>query len=116
MNSFLRQLEITFRRDPENARPRINKKDSVKVNSMSIYSSENKFAFFLLFNRIRNKNRPVIISSLNNLCQGHIISIIIIAVILLLSIRLHQEKTYNLANKIDFSFLRLLLLLLLLTW
>jgi hypothetical protein len=34
MNSFLRQLEITFRRDPENARPRINKKDSVKVNSI----------------------------------------------------------------------------------
>lgn len=32
MNSFLRQLEITFRRDPENARPRINKKDSVKVS------------------------------------------------------------------------------------
>jgi ATP-binding cassette subfamily E protein 1 len=32
MNSFLKQLEITFRRDPENARPRINKKDSVKVN------------------------------------------------------------------------------------
>ncbi|CAF2377570.1 unnamed protein product [Rotaria sp. Silwood2] len=30
MNSFLRQLEITFRRDPENARPRINKRDSVK--------------------------------------------------------------------------------------
>ncbi|CAF4562923.1 unnamed protein product, partial [Rotaria sp. Silwood1] len=23
--------EITFRRDPENARPRINKRDSVKV-------------------------------------------------------------------------------------
>lgn len=32
MNSFLKQLEITFRRDPENARPRINKRDSVKVN------------------------------------------------------------------------------------
>ncbi|CAF0749359.1 unnamed protein product [Didymodactylos carnosus] len=30
MNSFLKQLEITFRRDPENARPRINKKFSVK--------------------------------------------------------------------------------------
>ncbi|CAF4188864.1 unnamed protein product, partial [Adineta steineri] len=30
MNSFLKQLEITFRRDPENARPRINKKESVK--------------------------------------------------------------------------------------
>eukprot|EP00294_Goniomonas_avonlea_P016058 CAMPEP_0114563472 /NCGR_PEP_ID=MMETSP0114-20121206/13128_1 /TAXON_ID=31324 /ORGANISM="Goniomonas sp, Strain m" /LENGTH=608 /DNA_ID=CAMNT_0001749321 /DNA_START=27 /DNA_END=1853 /DNA_ORIENTATION=+ len=30
MNQFLQQLEITFRRDPENYRPRINKMDSVK--------------------------------------------------------------------------------------
>ena len=30
MNKFLRQLEITFRRDPSNFRPRINKLDSVK--------------------------------------------------------------------------------------
>ncbi len=30
MNSFLENLEITFRRDPTNNRPRINKKDSVK--------------------------------------------------------------------------------------
>jgi len=30
MNDFLRQLEITFRRDPTNFRPRINKFDSVK--------------------------------------------------------------------------------------
>lgn len=30
MNSFLKSLNITFRRDPENARPRINKLDSVK--------------------------------------------------------------------------------------
>jgi len=30
MNQFLQQLEITFRRDPENHRPRINKYDSVK--------------------------------------------------------------------------------------
>ena len=30
MNRFLSNLEITFRRDPTNARPRINKKDSVK--------------------------------------------------------------------------------------
>lgn len=30
MNKFLQQLEITFRRDPANYRPRINKKDSVK--------------------------------------------------------------------------------------
>jgi len=30
MNKFLGQLEITFRRDPNNFRPRINKFDSVK--------------------------------------------------------------------------------------
>jgi ATP-binding cassette subfamily E protein 1 len=30
MNAFLRQLQITFRRDPTNWRPRINKHDSVK--------------------------------------------------------------------------------------
>lgn len=30
MNSFLKNLEITFRRDPTNYRPRINKKGSVK--------------------------------------------------------------------------------------
>ena len=30
MNQFLKHLEITFRRDPTNYRPRINKFDSVK--------------------------------------------------------------------------------------
>jgi ATP-binding cassette subfamily E protein 1 len=30
MNTFLHQLNITFRRDPSNFRPRINKMDSVK--------------------------------------------------------------------------------------
>ena len=30
MNQFLRQLEITFRRDPTNYRPRINKGGSIK--------------------------------------------------------------------------------------
>ena len=30
MNQFLKSLEVTFRRDPENYRPRINKLDSVK--------------------------------------------------------------------------------------
>jgi ATP-binding cassette subfamily E protein 1 len=30
MNHFLKSLEITFRRDPSNNRPRINKRDSVK--------------------------------------------------------------------------------------
>ena len=32
MNMFLKSLKITFRRDPENSRPRINKLESVKVN------------------------------------------------------------------------------------
>lgn len=30
MNDFLRQLEVSYRRDPENYRPRVNKYDSVK--------------------------------------------------------------------------------------
>lgn len=30
MNRFLKLLDITFRRDKDNYRPRINKKDSVK--------------------------------------------------------------------------------------
>ena len=30
MNQFLKQLDITFRRDPTNFRPRINKADSQK--------------------------------------------------------------------------------------
>ena len=29
MNTFLRSLDVTFRRDPETGRPRINKHDSV---------------------------------------------------------------------------------------
>lgn len=33
MNKFLKSLEITFRRDSENYRPRINKKNSVKVRT-----------------------------------------------------------------------------------
>ena len=30
MNKFLKNLGITFRRDPANFRPRINKRDSLK--------------------------------------------------------------------------------------
>lgn len=30
MNAFLKNLNITFRRDPTNYRPRINKMDSLK--------------------------------------------------------------------------------------
>lgn len=32
MNKFLRSLDITFRRDPTNYRPRINKMNSLKDN------------------------------------------------------------------------------------
>ena len=46
MNKFLESLNITFRRDPSNFRPRINKLNSVKVfnyrvclNSFSSFSS-----------------------------------------------------------------------------
>ena len=36
MNKFLQSLEITFRRDSENLRPRINKKNSVKVRTLTV--------------------------------------------------------------------------------
>uniref|UniRef100_A0A061SCJ9 ATP-binding cassette, sub-family E, member 1 n=1 Tax=Tetraselmis sp. GSL018 TaxID=582737 RepID=A0A061SCJ9_9CHLO len=36
MNAFLKSLEITFRRDPTNYRPRINKMDSVKDREQKI--------------------------------------------------------------------------------
>lgn len=37
MNRFLELLGITFRRDPNNFRPRINKNSSVKVNIVINY-------------------------------------------------------------------------------
>ena len=36
MNKFLKELEITFRRDPTNFRPRINKMDSVKDKEQKV--------------------------------------------------------------------------------
>lgn len=36
MNKFLKQLDVTFRRDPTNWRPRINKYDSVKDREQKI--------------------------------------------------------------------------------
>ena len=36
MNSFLKNLNITFRRDPTNFRPRINKKDSTKDREQKV--------------------------------------------------------------------------------
>merc|ERR1712187_919234 len=43
MNKFLAQLEITFRRDPTNCRPRINKLDSQKDREQ-----KSSGAFFVL--------------------------------------------------------------------
>lgn len=41
MNKFLASLEITFRRDPTNFRPRVNKLNSVKDREQkSEYSTE----------------------------------------------------------------------------
>ena len=37
MNKFLQSLDITFRRDPNNFRPRINKLNSVKVCTNADY-------------------------------------------------------------------------------
>jgi len=42
MNSFLRSLDITFRRDPTNARPRANKYNSVKDREQK---SDGKYFF-----------------------------------------------------------------------
>jgi ATP-binding cassette subfamily E protein 1 len=36
MNTFLKQLNITFRRDPTNYRPRINKMDSIKDKEQKV--------------------------------------------------------------------------------
>ncbi len=54
MNKFLKSLDITFRRDPTNFRPRINKLDSVK-------DSEQKRAgnFFFMENDDWEKNRNI---------------------------------------------------------
>ena len=39
MNLFLRNLNITFRRDPTNYRPRINKKESLKDREQKLAGS-----------------------------------------------------------------------------
>ena len=45
MNKFLQSLEITFRRDPSNFRPRINKMNSVKVRlAIAFYCGFHKHA------------------------------------------------------------------------
>lgn len=50
MNRFLELLGITFRRDPNNFRPRINKNNSVKVCLIYVYTqfSNNNNIFLLL--------------------------------------------------------------------
>ena len=40
MNRFLKDLEITFRRDPSNFRPRINKYDSVKDKEQKVFIAD----------------------------------------------------------------------------
>ena len=53
MNRFLASLEITFRRDPTNFRPRVNKKNSIKdreQKGMFLFESFNLSDFiYLLF-------------------------------------------------------------------
>jgi len=39
MNKFLKSLDITFRRDPTNFRPRINKLDSLKDKEQKLAGS-----------------------------------------------------------------------------
>uniref|UniRef100_A0A8C4RIQ8 ATP-binding cassette sub-family E member 1 n=1 Tax=Erpetoichthys calabaricus TaxID=27687 RepID=A0A8C4RIQ8_ERPCA len=51
MNKFLAQLEITFRRDPNNFRPRINKMNSIKVqtwHSKLWFSASNKVRLLVM--------------------------------------------------------------------
>jgi len=48
MNRFLEMLGITFRRDPNNFRPRINKEFSVKVSITSYLLTVNVFLFQIL--------------------------------------------------------------------
>lgn len=39
MNKFLQSLNITFRRDPDNFRPRINKHESIKDREQKLSGS-----------------------------------------------------------------------------
>jgi hypothetical protein len=53
MNKFLESLSITFRRDPTNFRPRINKLNSVKVLLVVLLFQiwYNKYSYELLFQK-----------------------------------------------------------------
>ncbi len=48
-NEFLKQLDVTFRRDPTNYRPRINKHDSVKDKEQKLIG---KFLFNINLDQI----------------------------------------------------------------
>ena len=62
MNRFLKSLEITFRRDSQNYRPRINKLHSVKVClCMVLFIVFIKFVF-VVFCRMWNRRDLEIIS------------------------------------------------------
>lgn len=57
MNRFLELLGITFRRDPNNFRPRINKNNSVKVSFLFLLLV--KLIPIIISFRILSKNVPV---------------------------------------------------------
>lgn len=52
MNKFLELLGITFRRDPNNFRPRINKHSSVKVSVMELVQWALSLPFFRILMRL----------------------------------------------------------------
>jgi ATP-binding cassette subfamily E protein 1 len=54
MNKFLRQLDITFRRDPTNFRPRINKNESVKDREQK----QSGNYFYMAIDETTGKARP----------------------------------------------------------
>lgn len=54
MNKFLQQLQITFRRDPTNFRPRINKRDSVKDREQK----ETGHYFYMVADEEQNAKKP----------------------------------------------------------
>lgn len=59
MNKFLELLGITFRRDPNNFRPRINKHSSVKVNYVAW--------FFISMNALITYGQATFVSSFSYL-------------------------------------------------
>lgn len=56
MNKFLESLEITFRRDPANFRPRINKLNSVKVHMICYIC----YIYILNYDYFKRNNTSVV--------------------------------------------------------